>query len=189
MADFRDRTTALVTWIIIGVLLVGTLITTGFFWWLGDWEHYGPALTLALRIVWGSALVGCLAAALTRVTIFGWAFRRWFRPIEKRGLTEPPWPKSGAASFAITVSLVSLLGVACVATAVMWILRDAVGEWVMWLVIKLTWGAWWVLVITMVLIRVALFRRGMIRAAEKARAVSEEAPKEAPKPPEPAGNR
>jgi hypothetical protein len=182
MADLHDRTTALVTWIIIAVLLVGTLVTTGFFWALGNWQQYGDALRLALKIVWGSALVGCLAAALTRVTIFGWSFRNWFRPVEKRGVTEPPWPKSGAASFAITVTLVSLLGLACVASAVMWILRDAVGEWVMWLVIKLIWGAWWVLVIAVVLVRVALFRRGMIRAAEQAGKATEEEPK----PPEPA---
>src|SRR5438477_12150221 len=132
MADLHDRTTALVTWVIILVLLGGTGLATLALYWLGDWDQHDWALTLSLRVVWGSGLVGCVAAALTRVTIFGWSFRNWFRPVEKIGVIEPPWPKSGAASFAVTVTLVSLLGTASVTTAVMWILRDAVGDGVMW---------------------------------------------------------
>src|SRR5262245_4580355 len=170
MADFSDRTTALVTWIIIAALLLAATTATGFLYWLGDWEQYAWCLNTPLRIVWGSALFLCVATALTRVTIFGWNFRNWFRPVEKIGLTEPPWPKSGLASFAITVALVALLGLACTATAVMWILRDAVGDWVMGLVIKLVWAAWWVLAIAVVLVRVFLFRLGMLRATRQAAA-------------------
>ena len=165
MADFHDKITTRVTWIIIAVLLAGTTIATAFLFELGDWERHAGALTLSLRILWGSALVGCVASALTRLTIFGWSFRNWFRPIPRIGVLEPPWPKSGAASFAVTFSLVALLGAACVASTVLWILRDALGEWLLGLILKIIWGAWWVLCIAAVLTRVALFRQGMVRAA------------------------
>src|SRR5437762_1538511 len=169
MADFQDRTTALVTWIIIAALVGAAGVATLMIWLLGDWNsEHRWALALSLRIVWGSALFLCVATGLTRVTIFGWNFRNWFRPVEKIGLTEPPWPKSGLASFAITVALVALLGSACTVTVVLWILRDAVGDWVMGLVIKLVWAAWWLLVITVVLVRVFLFRLGMVRARRAA---------------------
>jgi hypothetical protein len=145
-------------------LLGANLIATGLIVWLGDWQGHGPGLTLALRIVWGSWVVAVLALVLTRVTLFGWSFRRYFRwpgdedlPPEAPRPTQAPWYKSGAASFAFTVTLVALTGSVAVVTAVLWILGDQITWPVFWLVFKILWGSWWVLSIALVVTRVSIF--------------------------------
>jgi hypothetical protein len=183
----RSRKAIRILYTIVLVLLAGSLVTTGFLWWLGDWEGHPGALTLALRIVWGCWLVVLLSAVLTRMTIFGWYFRRYFRwpqdgeapPVPRPAAVVPdrpvraPWPKSGKASFSITVVLVSLTGTAAVGTVVMWILEGVTGRWVFWLVTSLIWIGWWVAVITTVLTRIALF------GVERQRARQQHPPEEA----------
>jgi hypothetical protein len=145
-------------------LLIVASVASAFIWWTGDWEQHGWGLRLTLRILWGTWIVVALVTVLTRVTIFGWSFRRYmrwaednmpawtqFRPIKA------PWSKSGAWSFSFTVANVALFGACAVTTVVMWILRDMTGEWVFWLVFKITWASWWVLEIILVLVRVAVF--------------------------------
>jgi hypothetical protein len=178
----------LIAYLVVLALLAGALIATALMWWLGDWGRHRGGLTLALRIVWGCWLVACLATVLTRVTIFSWYFRRYFRwppggegagpaPPAPPAAPRParaPWYKSGKASFSITVVMVSLTGAAAVATAVLWILEDVTGPWVFWLVFRILWATWWVLVIAAVLTRVSIFRRHMKRA------VRDEAPPQPP---------
>jgi NADH:ubiquinone oxidoreductase subunit 5 (subunit L)/multisubunit Na+/H+ antiporter MnhA subunit len=173
MADPRSGLSGPVAWIVVASLVGVTALVTVLLWWLGDWENHGWALTLTLRIVWGSCLVGCLAAILTRVTIFGWYFRRYFHwgeekePSPEAPRSPPPWPKSPAASFSITVVLVSLTGTAVIASAVLWILRDALGDWWLWTLLKIIWAVWWVAVIAVVLTRVSIFGVQKRRATEK----------------------
>jgi hypothetical protein len=173
MADPRSGKSGPVSWIVVASLLGVALLITAPLWWLGDWENHGWALTLTLQIVWGCWLVGTLAALLTRVTIFGWYFRRYFLwdeekelPPEVPRLPPPPWPKSPAASFSITVVLVSLTGAAVVASVVLWILRDALGEW-LWTILQIIWACWWVAVIAVVLTRISIFGVQKQRAIEK----------------------
>jgi hypothetical protein len=110
------------------------------------------------------------------VTIFGWYFRRYFHWGEKKEVPPevprpaPPWPKSPAASFSITVVLVSLTGAAVVAAAVLWILRDALGDWWLWTLLKIIAAVWWVSVIAVVLTRIAIFGVQKYRAVEKQKA-------------------
>jgi len=66
---------------------------------------------MTLRILGGCCLVAVAATLLTRLTIIGWYFRRYFRPAEQavpppepigtgpRRPTAAPWYKSGALSF------------------------------------------------------------------------------------------
>jgi hypothetical protein len=174
MSDRFSYKAGLISSIVMASVFGGTLVATAMMWLLGDWDSWG--LTLALRIVWGCCVVICLAAFLTRVTIFGWSFRRYFR-LEAEGDTatppprsviprpaKAPWYKSGAASFSITVTLVSITGAIAVAVVVMWILKDVVGKWVFELVTGILIATWWVSVIAVVLMRVALFRSTMKKA-------------------------
>ena len=78
----------LITNLVVLALLAGTAIASLCLWYLGDWEGHAWALTLTLRILWGSWIVACLATILTRVTIFGWSFRQYFR-----------WPGDGRPAF------------------------------------------------------------------------------------------
>jgi hypothetical protein len=152
--------------LILVSVVTGTGIAVALMLWLGNWESWG--LQLALRIVLGCCVVICLATILTRVTIFGWNFRRYFRwpgegdapPPAPEAIPRParaPWYKSGAASFSITVVLVSLTGAAAVASAVLWILSGVLSPWVLKLVLGIIWASWWVLCIATVLTRVSIF--------------------------------
>src|SRR5262245_223945 len=98
-------------------LLAASVIASLVMWFVGNWDEYGWWLALALRIVWGSWIVACLATVLTKVTIFGWTFRKYFRwPGEGRPAgarirpTRAPWVKSAATSFSFTVAMVSVTG-------------------------------------------------------------------------------
>jgi hypothetical protein len=152
------------TLVVIG-LGVGALIATGCLWWLGDWENSAWGLTLSLRILWGVWTLIAVGVLLTHVTIFGWSFRRYFRldehapagPPRQRRATTAPWLKSPAASFSITVVLVSLTGVTAIGMAVMWILEPVTGPWVFWVVITILGITWWVSVLATVLTRIAIF--------------------------------
>src|SRR5947209_17619288 len=98
-----------------------------------------------------------------------------------------PWETRGAMSsyradkvrFFATIVQFLLLGAAI--TSTVWVLLTG-GVAHLWAV-KLTWGIWWVLCIITVLIRIALFRWQMMRAA---RAGPPGAPPAAPSAPEPA---
>jgi hypothetical protein len=181
MSQLRYSKAGFILSLIALVLLGGAVVTTALLWWLGDWEAHNFGLKLSLRIVWGCWFLTGLATVLTRVTIFGWSFRRYFRwPAEGAG-TEPaprpanrparaPWYKSGTESFFITVFLVSLTGVIVLATAVMWILVDVTGERAFWLVFKILWPSWWVLVMATVVTRVAIFGSRMRKATTPGKA-------------------
>jgi hypothetical protein len=177
MAERRSNKAGWITTLIVACILGGAALTSVLLRWLGDWKEHAWGLSLAERIVWGCCLVAALANVLTRVTIFGWNFRRYFRwPQEGGGQPAPPpgvlprparapWGKSGAASFSITVVLVSLTGATAVALTVLWILWDVLGDWVFWLVFKIIAASWWVLCIVTVLVRLAVFRWQMKRDA------------------------
>jgi hypothetical protein len=171
----RSKADWIVTWIVLAHLLA-TVVATICLVWLGNWERFRDGLILALRIIWGCWIVHLLAATLTRVTIFGWSFRRYFRWSEtmlppppeplpadnlpRKGPLRPaqaPWRKSSLASFSITVMLVSVTGLAALGHVVLWILADVLGDWVYGLVVGIIWSAWWVLCIAIVLTRVAIF--------------------------------
>src|SRR5918911_4275337 len=168
----------LLSWVVVLALLGASALTTLLLYALGDWERHGWALRLTRRIIWGAWVLVCLAFVLTRVTIFGWSFRKYFlrepegpsgEPVVVTGTGRPvraPWYKSGVASFSITVVLVSLTGTAALGTLVLWVLKDVLGDWAFWLVFKIVWGTWWVLCIVFVLTRVAIFgkhRKQVIR--------------------------
>jgi hypothetical protein len=175
MAYGRYNLGRLLSTVAVLALLVGAGITTACLWYLGDWEKHEWGLTLALRIVWVVWVVVLLATVLTRVTIFGWSFRNYLRLDElppsappPRRPTTAPWYKSGAASFSITVTLVSLTGAVALALAVLWILDavDVISEDVFWLSFKALGICWWVGVVTTVLIRIAIFGRQKYKAAQ-----------------------
>jgi hypothetical protein len=156
------------------VHLVGVLIATACLELFGNWNRFGAGLRLTERILWGVWVVHAIAVVLTRVTIFGWNFRRYFRLDENSSSpalpirpTRAPWYKSGKVSFSTTVILVSLFGAAAIATAVMYILKDVTGDWVFWLVFKIIWSSWWVLSIATVLTRLALFGNEKKKAAKE----------------------
>jgi hypothetical protein len=164
MAQWKPTRAGWIVMLVAFCHLIAVLIATACLWWLGNWERYSGGLTLTLRILWGVWVVHALGALLTNVTIFGWNFRRYFRlegssgpPAPPLRPTKAPWYKSGKVSFSITVILVSLTGGCAVATAVMYILKDVTGDWVFWLVFKIIWASWWVLVVFTVIVRVTIF--------------------------------
>jgi hypothetical protein len=153
---------------VVLALFAAAAVTTVVLYWAGDWERHAWGLTLTWRIVWGCWVVIFLVTLLTRVTIFGWTFRRYFpwpaeapAPPPTGGVvprpTRAPWPKSGIESFSITVVMVSLTGAAAIAIAVMWILKDVTGAWVFSLIWKVIGSVWWVLIVSTVVTRVAIF--------------------------------
>jgi hypothetical protein len=177
--------------LILAIVLVTLFVAFGFaslilYLW-GDWENYSNALSLTNRIMWGTWVVATTATILTFVTMFGWRFRK-LRPGQgPRALARAlaaeikpaSWFKRGSTSFTITVVLVSLFGTAVLASVCIWI----IGDWVnhrppLVLSLKIVWGAWWVLCIATVLVRVALFNMER-RKAKQAKA--EAGPK--PQPP------
>jgi hypothetical protein len=179
MSEGRPSKAPIISTMVVVVLACAAGVASLLLYLLGNWEEYAWALTLTLRIIWGCWLVTFLATLLTRVTIFGWTFRRYFprppeAPTPPGGVvprpTQAPWPKSGAASFSITVVMASLTGGAAIAVAVMWILKDVTGEWVYWLVTRIIAAAWWVLMVATVLTRVSLF------GLQKKKAVFKEQP-------------
>ena len=165
-----------VTALIAGAFLVGSVAATAVIWWLGDWQNYGWGLDLTLRILWGCCIVALAATMLTRLTIIGWYFRRYFRPAEQpvpppdpvgagtRRPTSAPWYKSGALSFSMTLTLVGMVGATALASAVIWIMGDVFADWIMWLILKILWGVCWMVCITAVLTRICVFRLHMLRA-------------------------
>jgi len=163
-------------WLIIGlvvlVLLAAVGIASCLLVFLGDWEDHSDALWLATKIIWGSWMVAAAGVLLTRVTVFGWSFRSYFRwdgegepPTRAPRPTKAIWYKSPAASFGFTVAMVALTGGVAIAMVTLWI----IGGPVMWLVIKIIWGSWWVIMIALVVARVSVFgmhRRRAVEAAE-----------------------
>jgi hypothetical protein len=183
-----SRASWIVTLIALGHL-VAVLIATASLWWFGNWERYSSGLVLTLRIIWGVWIIHALSAILTRVTIFGWNFRTYFRldgsgprPAMAIRPAKAPWYKSGAVSFSITVVLVSLTGACAIATTVMYMLIDTTGDWVFWLVFKIVWSSWWVLCIATVLTRLAIFGTQKKKATQE---IPERVPLEAESNPEP----
>jgi hypothetical protein len=164
-------------WLIISlvvlVLLGAVGATSALLVALGDWESHAEELRFANRVLWGTWIVAAVGVVLTRVTVFGWSFRKYFR---WEGEGEPPpnlprptraiWYKSPSASFGFTVAMVALTGSVAVSTVILWV----VGGPVMWLAIKVVWGCWWVIFIALVLARVSVFgiqRRKAVTEAEK----------------------
>ena len=95
--------------------------------------------------------------------------------VGKRRPTTAPWYKSGALSFSMTVSLVAVVGVTAITSAVIWIMGAVFGDWVMWLVLKIVWATAWIAIIAIVLTRVGVFRMYMKkgkRAASEAEAAA-----------------
>jgi hypothetical protein len=183
MADKRwSKATLITSGLLLGHLLA-TVIATGLIWVLGNWQAHEWGLTLALRIIWGVWIVHFLALMLTRATIFGWKFRRYFRwpesaptppprptPLGPLRAARAPWGKSGAMSFSSTVVLVSATGAIALTSVVMWILSGVTGNWVFWVVTGSLWSAWWVLCIVMVLTRIVAFGVARQKALREARA-------------------
>ncbi|HBI43404.1 MAG TPA: hypothetical protein DDY78_11190 [Planctomycetales bacterium] len=187
MLEVRSTKSGFVTAIIAGSFLAVAVVATILIWCFGDWQNYGWALDLTLRIFWGCCIVAVAASLLTRVTIIGWYFRRYFRTAEHatpprdavgvgtRRPTTAPWYKSGVLSFSMTVSLVAVVGVTAITSAVIWIMGDVFGDWVMWLILKIVWSVAWIAVIAIVLTRVGVFRMYMNkgkRAAAEAEAAA-----------------
>jgi hypothetical protein len=181
MAEQRTRWARLIPDLIVLGLLGASVIASLCLWFLGDWDEYGFWLHLTLRIIWGCWIVACLATVLTKVTIFGWSFRKYFRwpgegrpPDSRIRPSRAPWMKSAAASFSFTVAMVSVTGAIAIAWAVMFILKSVVGDFTYWLVSMILFAVWWVAMITLVLVRVGLF------AAERKKALTEQAAKSEP---------
>lgn len=173
-----DAKTGQRVWLILGlvvlVLIAGAAAAHGLIDALGDWENHATGLTWAKRIVWAVTALTAASVLLTRVTVFGWSFRRYFRwegegspPPGAPRPTKAPWYKSPAASFGFTVAIVSVTGTAVVATVVLYLLMDLIGGWdVFWLVARIIWGSWWVVLIGLVLARVTIFGIHRRRAVE-----------------------
>jgi hypothetical protein len=151
------------TWVIAALLVASLAVTVCLYLFVDSAETH-PRLTLTFRILWGCWIVVLFALILTRVTIFGWSFRRYFRwdepsppPQTTPRPTRAPWIKGGKSSFGFTVAMVSLTGAAAVAIVVLWMLEDVTGDFVFWLVSMIIGITWWVAVITLVLTRIAIF--------------------------------
>ncbi len=203
MLDPRSTKSGFVTAVIGVAFLAGTAVATALIyliWWLAGgagWQDYSWPRNLTLRILWGCCLVALAATMLTRLTIVGWTFRRYFRPGEQspppreaigagpRRPASAPWYKSGVLSFSMTVSLVALVGATAVASAVIWIMGDVFGDWVMWLILKIIWGAAWVAAIALVLTRIGVFRLHMLKAKPPAPPAEPPAPAPPPSPQQP----
>ncbi len=126
--------------------LVATQVEDG--WWL----------RLTQRIIWGVWFVNALATTLTHVTIFGWSFRRYVRWAGDRfRATKAPWTKSGKASFSFTVAMVSVTGAIALVVVVFWILKPVTGDFTFRVILTVFGSVWWVTMIVLVLVRVALF--------------------------------
>ncbi len=175
MASSRSHLAGLISTLVLLTLFVAFGIASLVLALAGNWDEYGVALTLTLKIMWGTWFVATAATILTFVTMFGWHFRK-LRPGQgpaalARALAAQikpaAWFKRGPTSFTITVVLVSLFGVAVLASVLIWI----IGDWEahrppLVLSLKIVWGAWWVLCIVTVLIRVALFGKERRKAAQ-----------------------
>ncbi len=195
MLDPRSTKSGFVTAVIAAAFAAGTVVATVLIyliWWLTTgvgWREGSWARDLTLHILWGCCVVALAATMLTRLTIVCWAFRRYFRPGERptpqreaigagpRRPASAPWYKSGALSFSMTVTLVALVGATAIASAVIWIMGDVFGAPLMWLILKIIWGAAWIAVIAVVLTRVGVFRLHMLKAKK------DEQPAEQQKPP------
>jgi len=178
MAERRPGWARLIPDLIVLGLLGASVIASLCLWFLGDWDNYSFWLHLTLRIIWGCWIVACLATVLTKVTIFGWSFRKYLRwpgegrpPGARIRPTRAPWIKSAAGSFSFTVAMVSVTGAFAIAEAVIFILKGVIGDWAFWLISMILGTVWWVAMITLVLVRVGLF------AAERKKALTEQAAK------------
>jgi magnesium-transporting ATPase (P-type) len=199
MLEVRSTKSGFVTAIIAAAFVAGTAVATALiyltWWWVGGvgWTDYSWSRDLTLRIFWGCCIVAVAACLLTRVTIIGWYFRRYFRTAEHatpppdavgvgtRRPTVAPWFKSGTLSFSMTVSLVAVVGVTAVTSAVIWIMGDVFGDRVMWLILKIVWATAWIATIAIVLTRVGVFRQYMKkgkRAASEAEAAAAPPPEQ-----------
>ena len=164
MSEHHSGKAGQISWVVVLVLLAATGVASLCLWWLGNWDEYAWGLTLTLRILWGVWIVAAFVTLLTHVTIFGWSFRRYvrwagdkmpdwsrFRP------ATAPWSKSGKVSFSFTVIIVWFTAAIVIASVVMWILELVTGDWIFWLVFKILWASWWVVMIGLVLTRVIIF--------------------------------
>src|SRR2546423_10158349 len=154
MALSRTQLAGLISALVIVTLFVAFGIASLVLALAGDWEEYSWALTLTLKIMWGTWVIATAATSLTFVTMFGWRFRK-LRPGEgptalakalAAEIKPASWFKRGSTSFTITVVLVSLFGTAVLASVLIWI----VGDWQLHrsplvLSLKIIWGTWWVL--------------------------------------------
>ncbi len=198
MLEPRSTKSGFVTAVIAAAFLAGTAVGTALVyvgWWAAGWAgwlEYSWSRDLTLRILWGCCFVAFAATLLTRLTIIGWYFREYFRPSEQpipppepigagpRRPTSAPWYKSAALSFSMTVTLVAMAGATAVASAVIWVMGDVFGDWVMWLILKIIWGVFWIVCIAVVLTRIGVFRLHMLQG-KRAEAEAAPAP-EAPNP-------
>lgn len=175
MVDEPKNTAGFVSNVVVLSLLAVSALASAGIWLLGDWENYGWWLTLTLRILWGCWAVAVLATVLTRVTIYGWSFRRYFRwqgagapPPQAPRPIHAPWTKSPYASFSFTVSMVSVTGVIGLALAVLWILEPLTGERAFQIAFRILGSLWWVVMIILVLVRVGIFGAEKHKAMEAA---------------------
>jgi hypothetical protein len=166
MAESGSRLALLILGIVVLTLFVAFGSASLALWLAGDWDDYAWGMTLTLKIMWGTWLLVFVATVLTHLTMVGWHFRK-ARPGEgpaalmraiAEGMRPSSWMKTGATSFTITVVLVSLFGTAVLASVLIWI----IGDWdhsrgALVLTLKIVWGAWWVLCIITVLVRVYIF--------------------------------
>src|SRR5262249_46338227 len=135
-----------------------TAVASFILWLLSGPEESGWWLRLTQRIIWGVWAVNALATTLTHVTIFGWSFRRYVRWAGATfRATKAPWLKPGKASFSFTVAIVSVTGALFLAGVVMWILKPVTGDFPFRVVFIILGTVWWVTMIVLVLVRVAVF--------------------------------
>lgn len=166
MTDSRSKLAILICILVVLTVLGAISVASLVLWLVGNWEKHEGALTLTLKIMWGSWFVLLTATVLTWVTIFGWKFRRAWPGKGPMALLKsiaagekpPSLAKTGGTSFTFTVVLVSLFGTTVLASVCLWIL----GDWEKYsgplgLAMRIIWGALWVLIIATVLTRVAIF--------------------------------